>query len=192
MTNRKNIFIKKGQFSASLAPWIALATSVLSLVIGGGWFQEYQKSRNERTAASERLVVEYLQPIAVKLEDNENIYRQLMSESAEPGWGILESYLIKIKRSGVPKNALMKNRIDKLVANNEAILTLLVSYSGYVKTEDFRFQSAKFREHAILYSDRWKSLLEIFTSNGEFPTPALRYPTEFSKAVQNEISAQRH
>jgi hypothetical protein len=39
------------------------------------------------------------------------------------------------------------------------MITLLTKYAAYVKTEAFRVQSERFRDHAIRYRDRWQSLL---------------------------------
>lgn len=183
----------KELFLTTVSTWVAIAASVLSLLIGGGWYQEYHKNQRTQAEANERLIIEYLQPIATLLTDNESIFRELRSEPySEPGWGILESFLIKIQRDGVPKHALMKKRIDTLVQNNETMITLLTKYAAHVKTEAFRVQSERFRDHAIRYRDRWQSLLEVFASKGEFPTAAPVFPTEFPKAVQGEIAARKH
>ena len=106
----------------------------------------------------------------------------------------MESYLIKLRRDGrdgVAKHALMKKRIDTMVQNNETVVTLLTKYAAYIKTDKFRSEAEKFRDHAIRYSDRWKSLIEVFAANGEFPTDAPVFPAEFPKAVQDEISIRR-
>lgn len=182
----------KELFLKTVSTWVAIAASVLSLLIGGGWYQEYQKNQRTLVEANDRLIIEYLQPIATLLTDNESIFRELRSEPySESGWGILESYLIKIQRDGVPKHALMKKRIDTLVQNNEAMITLLTKYAAHVKIEAFRVQSERFRDHAIRYRDRWQSLLEVFASKGEFPTAAPVFPVDFPKAVQSEISARK-
>jgi hypothetical protein len=175
-----------------VSTWITVITSVATLALGGGWYQEHQENERAQLEANQRLVAEYLQPVATLLEDNEVIFKELRAPPyVEPGWGILESYLIKIRRDGVAKHALMKKRIDTLVANNDTIITLLNKYAAYVKTPEFRAESAKFRDHAIRYSDRWKSLLEVYASKGEFPTAAPVFPAEFPAAVQLELRARR-
>lgn len=176
----------------NISTWIAILCSVLSLAIGGGWYQERQKNLRADVEANQRLVVEYLQPVATLLADNEVIFKELRSAPyVEPGWGILESYLIKIRRDGVPKHALMKKRIETLVANNETIITLLSKYAAYAKTPIFESESAKFRDHGIRYNDRWKSLLEVYAANGDFPTDAPVFPEGFSSAVQAELATRR-
>lgn len=187
-----NVLKRKELFLRKVSTWVAIATSVFSLVVGGGWYQEYQKNQNAQVEANVRLIVEYLQPIATLLTVNESIFRELRSEPySEPGWGILESYLIKIQRDGVAKHALMKKRIDTLVQNNEAIITLLTKYIPYIKTEPFRIQSEKFLDHAIRYRDRWQALLEVFASNGDFPTVAPVFPGDLPKALQSEIAKRK-
>lgn len=177
---------------SSISTWVVIACSVISLIFGGGWYQERQKTQRAEIEANQRLVVDYLQPIATLLADNEVIYKELRAAPyVEPGWGILESYLMKIRRDGISKHALMKKRIESLISNNEAILTYLGNYAGYTKTADFRTEAAKFRDHAIRYNDRWKSLLEVFAANGEFPTAAPVFPAAFPAAVQAELASRR-
>ena len=182
----------KELFLSRVSTWVAIVTSILSLLVGSGWYQEYQKNQRMQLEANEKLIVEYLQPIATYLKDNESIFQELRAPPyVEPGWGILESYLIKIRRDGVPKNALMKKRIDTLVQNDETIVTLLTKYAAYIENDSFRVQAEKFRDHAIRYSDRWKSLLEVYASKGDFPTAAPVFPTEFPQAVQDEINTRK-
>jgi hypothetical protein len=78
-----------------------------------------------------------------------------------------------------------------MVQNNQTILMLLLKYSGDVKTNEFRVQSEKFRDHAIRYNDRWRSLIEVYSSKGDFPTAAPAFPTDFPSAVQIEIAARQ-
>ncbi len=191
---------------------VAIVCSILSLVGGGGWYQEHQKTlRAEEDArlhaievqkaehqrlidADQRLVADYLQPIADLLETNSEIYNDLRKpEFVEPpNWGVLESYLIKIRRTGVPKNSEMKQRIDRLVENDLAVVTLLSKYSGYAKTAEFKTEAAAFRNHALLYSDRWKALLEVVTSGGKFRTGVTPFPEGFPAAVKAEIATRQH
>lgn len=176
----------------SISTWVAIVCSILGLLVGGGWYQERQKNVRAEADANQRLVAEYLQPIATLLSDNDVIFRELRSQPyAEPGWGILESYLIKIRRDGVPKHALMKRRIDTLVSNNETIVTLLSKYAAYARTPLFQSEATKFRDHAIRYNDRWKSLLEVYAAKGDFPTAAPVFPETFPAAVQAELEARR-
>jgi hypothetical protein len=174
-----------------ISTWVAIGTSLLTLSIGGGWYQEYQKNQRARQEANERLMAEDLRPIATHLGVNEKIFSELRSEPySQPGWGILESYLIKIQRDGVPLHALMKKRIDTLVDNNTRIITLLTKYSGYVKTPEFKEEADKFLDHAVRYNDRWKTLLEVFAAQAAFPADAPVFPAGFPAAVETEIKAR--
>ena len=176
----------------SISTWIAIVCSVLSLVVGGGWYQEREKNARAEHEANERLIAEYLQPIATMLADNDVIFQELRAPPyVEPGWGILESYLMKIRRDGVPKHAVMKQRIETLVANNQTVITLLGKYAAYAKTPQFQSEAAKFRDHALRYNDRWKSLLEVYAAEGEFPTAAPVFPNRFPATVQAELAVRR-
>jgi hypothetical protein len=175
----------------SISTLVGIFLSIVGLVFGSGWYQEHQKNLRAEIEANERLIVEYLKPIATLLEDNEGLFRELRaSPYSERGWGILESFLIKIRRDGVSTHALMRERIQRLVSNNDTIITLLNRYGAYTKTPQFQMEAAKFRDHAIRYSDRWKSLLEIYASNGVFPTAAPVFPDQFPAAVHAEIAAR--
>ena len=176
----------------SVGTWVAVVASVMSLVVGGGWYQEYQKNLHAENEANARLVAEDLQPIATLLADNNGMYNELSTERyAEPGWGILESFLVRIRRDGVAKHSVMKARIETLTGNNQTVLTLLTKYASYVRTESFKIESAKFRDHAIRYNDRWKALLEVYASVGDFPTAAPVFPAGFPAAVEAELKSRR-
>jgi len=175
-----------------VSTWVAIVTSILALVVGGGWYQEYVKGQREEIEARQRLITDTLAPVQSFLESNTAIFKELKTDRyTEPGWGIQESYLIKIRRDGVAKNSLMKQRVDTLVKNNQSMIALLQKYSGYVRTEEFRASSRAFIDHATLYNDRWNSLLEIFQSGGDFPTAAPVFPEQFPSALQAEIAAVR-
>ena len=177
----------------SLSKWIAIVTSILALAGGTGWYSEHVKSQREAQEARERIIVDTLAPIELLLQTNEGIFKELRSsEYTESGWGIQESYLLKIRRDGTKKNSLMKQRIDTLVKNNQSIITLLQKYAGYTRTPDFRRESQAFVDHASLYNDRWNSLIEIFESGGNFPTGAPVFPEGFPPALRAEIHALKH
>lgn len=186
----ENAHKNKQLFISKLSILVAITTSVISILIGGGWYQEYRKNEQAKIALNEQLITKTLQPVSALLAENKSIYDELSVEPySELGWGILDSYLIKIRRNGVSRNSYMKNQIDKMVNNNEAILTLLRNYT--IKSEELRKQTAAFQEHANRYTSRWKSLIGVFTSNGYFPTGEPIFPKDFPKAVQNEISILR-
>lgn len=174
---------------------IAILTSVFSLVVGSGWYQEYQKNKSALLQANEQLVSDVLQPISGFLSENRAIYDELKTAPyVEPGWGILDSYLIKIRhdpKTGVKKNVYMKSRIDRLVKNNAEILARLQRYTGKEKTANFHALAQAFRDHATRYESRWQSLIEIYQSDGYFPTAEPIFPTDFPQAVKNEIAERQ-
>jgi hypothetical protein len=60
--------------------------------------------------------------------------------------GILESYVIKSRRDGAERNALMRERINRLVCLNTKILTLLDGYGHHnILTNRFMEGAKKFR-----------------------------------------------
>lgn len=168
---------------------IALVLSVLTLLVGGGWYQEYRKAqdtRNEVVRQAQRTALgSVLGPISMRLNENSAIYREMrLPDYVEGNWGILDSYLIKIRRDGVKKNAYMKSRIDALVHNNNEIVTLLRNYAP--ETEDLKVNAAAFIEHATRYNSRWTALIDIFESGGYFPTGQPPFPIAFVQALQIE------
>src|SRR6185436_15551379 len=53
--------------------------------------------------------------IQVALENTKIISDELYDSYLEPGWGILESYVIKVRRDGEARHAVMFQRINRLV-----------------------------------------------------------------------------
>jgi hypothetical protein len=137
-----------------------------------------------------QMVADELQPIAALLHENQGIIAQLEAEPfIEKGSGILESYLAKIRRDGVPKNAEMKQRLDQLAENNTAIVTLIKAYSPHAKTAEFKSEADKFQHYAIAWRDRWNSVMELFMAGGNYPAAGIPFPNEFPRTVRSELAA---
>jgi len=121
--------------SRSTKWWTALVT-VISVVGGTGWIQFFLEKRDSAKRERERVVFEYLQPIQRYLEDNAAIFTELKGPRySEPGMrGILETYLLRIRRDGVSAHPIMRERITTLVKNNNQVVALLQSYN-----QDFHF-----------------------------------------------------
>jgi hypothetical protein len=133
-----------------------------------------------------------LQPIAALLAENQKLIRELQAPPfIEPDSGILESYLVKIRRDGVPKNADMKQRLDQLAESNTAIVTLIKAYSHHAKTPGFTTEADKFRNYASAWRDRWNSLMEIFMAGGNYAVSQVQFPKDFPDAIQAEIAATK-
>ena len=92
-------------------------------------------AHHEREALRElraRFAGNELQPIALMLAEDQALLRELQAAPfTEPNSGILEAYLAKIRRDGVPKHADMKQKLDQLAENNTAIVTLIMAGGNY-------------------------------------------------------------
>jgi hypothetical protein len=157
---------------------------LLAVTAAGTWYA----ARRELVAC---IVDDSLQPIAALLEDDAKILKALQSEQyAASESAILDSYLTRIRRDGVPKNAGMKQRIDQLVNNNTVIVALLSRYSTHARTAAFRAAADRFRDYAIPFRDRWQSVFEIFMAGGNLPAAGPSFPTEMTRALVEEMRHQ--
>jgi hypothetical protein len=167
---------------------LLVAASGLALVAVGAWYHASSALRDSRS----QLVKDTLQPIAVFLEENQALAKELAAEPFnENNAGVLPSYLAKIRRDGVAKHADMKQRLDQLAESNTAIVTLLNAYAPHAKTAAFSTEANKFRTYAIAWRDRWNSVMELFMAGGNYPAASVPFPSGFAPAVQAEIAAAR-
>ncbi|MGO9718973.1 MAG: hypothetical protein ACLPV2_18590 [Steroidobacteraceae bacterium] len=133
-----------------------------------------------------------LEPIEALLDENQAIIKELQTEPfTEKDAAILESYLTKIRRDGVPKHADMKQRLDQLAENNTAVVTLIKAYSPQAKTAAFKSEADKFRNYAAAWGDRWNGVMELFMAGGNYAQSDVAFPTGFPDAVKAEIAAAR-
>jgi hypothetical protein len=173
--NQKNIL-------AFLAVAVVVAVGALGLL-----FYERLQLQEART----RVVVGELQPIAMLLHENQAILKELQAEPfTEKDSGILESYLAKIRRDGVPKHADMKQKLDTLAENNTAIVTLIKAYAPQAKKPAFVPEGDKFLYYAYAWRDRWNSVMELFMAGGNYAAAGVPLPAGFAAAVEAEIKAQ--
>ncbi len=182
-----------------VAVWLPIIVAAfVAIGSGAGWLYEKhvqnERQHEERTQAAakenERLINEYLLRIQVALEKTKVISDEINASYLEPGWGILESYVIKARRDGHDKHALMYQRISRLVQHNGEILSLLDGYQPYILTIEFKKQSAEFRDHAQRYIDRWEVVPKIVVTKQQLPVAKV-FPREFPVAVQHEIEARK-
>lgn len=133
-----------------------------------------------------------LEPVAALLSENQAIIKELQSGSfGEKDAGVLESYLMKIRRDGVPRHADMKQRLDQLAENNTAIVTLIKAYSPEARTPAFKTEADKFRNYAAAWRDRWNGVMELFMVGGNYLASEIPFPIAFPDAVHTEIGAAR-
>jgi hypothetical protein len=167
------------KFSNILAG-VAVGIALISAI---GWFHEHR----ELGVARQTLVADTLDPIAEMLKENEAISGELESgDYAEPGNDFVAAYLLKIRRDGVSKHSEMKQRIDRVINNNTAILALLAKYSTRARTPAFKASAERFRDYAISLRDRWQSLPEIYMAGGNLPATGPMFPAEFSAVLGAE------
>lgn len=120
-----------------------LAVALVS-VLGGA--VAWRHADQLRHASRAQIIAMTLEPIEALLDENKAIIKELQTEPfTEKDAAILESYLAKIRRDGVPKHADMKQRLDQLAENNTAIVTLINVYSLHAKTPAFKSEADKFR-----------------------------------------------
>lgn len=131
-------------------------------------------------------------PIAALLNDNQALLKELQAEPfTEKDFGVLESYLAKIRSDGVTKHADMKQRLDQLAENNTSIVTLVKVYSPHARTAAFTAEGDKFRNYASAWRDRWNSVMELFMAGGNYPASGVPFPAGFPDAVRAEIVAAK-
>lgn len=163
-----------------------MAALIATFVAVSAWYHVHGTLGEIRS----QLIAGELQPISTMLKENQAFVRDLQSEPfTEKDYGILESYLAKIRRDGVAKHADMKQQLDALAENNTAIVTLVKVYSPRAKTSAFTTESDKFRNYASAWRDRWNSVMEIFMSGGNYAVSGVPFPAGFPAAVDTEIAA---
>lgn len=159
--------------------------SAAALVAIAAWHQANETLDKSRT----RAVASLLQPTALLLKENLALIKELQAEPfAEKDAGILASYLAKIRRDGVAKNAQMKQRLDQLAENNIAIVALISAHAPYAKTQAFTAEADKFRKYAAAWRDRWNSVMELFMAGGAYASAEVQFPKSFPDAVQEETA----
>jgi hypothetical protein len=171
----------------TLATWIPVALGVLSLVFGGGWFKTYVEYGQMVQRENQRLLTEYLAPMEVLLNDNDEIFNRIYKNYREGNWGVLESYVVKVRdqpdSSDLP---LMRRDIVTLALNNKEIMVLIKGYAGEARDEEYLRESQKFRRHAQNWINRWAATEEVIRTGDQLPY-AEPFPDAFPSALQREI-----
>jgi hypothetical protein len=165
---------------------VVAVSAIAVLLLGAGWYRAHVELLN----SNGKLVASTLEPAAALLKEDQALISELQTEPySEKDSGILESYLVKIRRDGVGKHADMKERLDTLAENNTAIVTLINAYAPQARTTAFTTEGDKFRNYAAAWRDRWNSVMELFMAGGNYAASEVRIPRGFPDAVQAEIAA---
>jgi hypothetical protein len=160
----------------------ALATNVLMF--------HWQRERTAKESSSAQVSSRLLNSMASLLHENRALLAVLEAKPyGEEGNGILNSYLIKIRRDGVKSSAAMKEHLDALAENDAGLVALIDAYVTRAENPEFRRQSEEFRRYAIAWRDRWNSILELFMNGGSYPAAEISPPPDFLRAVQVELAA---
>jgi len=165
---------------------LAAAVTVAAVLAAGAWLQ----ARSAVGQARSQVLTGELRPLATLLREDRAILTKLQSPVfVEPGSGILEAYLAKIRRDGLPKHVDMKELLDQLAENNTAIVTLLKAYAPQAKTSGFTAEGDKFRNYASAWRDRWNSVMELFMAGGNYAAAEVSFPDGLPAAIDAEIAA---
>lgn len=168
------------------------AIAVLTVLAVVAWVAAGVSIRRQAALqdSSARWSASVLDPLAVLLAEDRQIIHELQTQPfAEDNKGILESYLMRIRTGGVPKNAEMKQRLDRLAENNAAIVTLIKVYAPHARTAAYTAASDNFRNYAAAWRDRWNSVMELFMSGGDYAAAGIPFPPEIVGALANEAAA---
>jgi hypothetical protein len=165
-----------------------VAALIAAMIAVSAWHQAHEAAEEARA----HLIYGELQPIAGMLKENQALITALQTEPfTEPDSGILESYLAKIRRDGVPKHVDMKQKLDQLAENNTAIVTLIKAYSVQAKSSAFTAEADEFRNYASAWRDRWNSVMELFMAGGNYAASGTPFPAGFPAAVDAEIASAK-
>jgi len=165
-----------------------MAALIAAMIALSAWHQAHEAVEEARA----RLITSELQPIAGMLKENQALITDLQAEPfTEQDSGILESYLAKIRRDGVPKHVDMKQKLDQLAENNTAIVTLVKAYAPQARAFAFTLEADKFRNYASAWRDRWNSVMELFMTGGNYASSGVPFPKDFPAAVDAEIAAAK-
>ena len=170
--------------------WIPIIIAFLTLTAGSGWGKVYFDHHVKVEQRNEELRVAYLAKVNTLLETNKSIKDRIYREYREGTWGILESYVEKVKK-GKEKVAilLMANDIATMKGNNEKVISLLTDYSGNSLTTEFKEAMPLYMAHAQNWVHRAENLSEVVQTGQQYPY-AEPFPQQFMSALSAEIAAR--
>ena len=165
---------------------LLVLTTLTTLAGATGWYG----TRAALHACEKQLITTELHPIVTLLNEDNRLLNELQAPPfTEDESGILEAYLVKLRRDGIAKTSGMKQRLDALAENNTAISTLITAYLPNAKTPGFNTESSKFQAYAAAWRDRWNSATELFMAGGNYPAASPVFTKDLITAVRAEIDA---
>lgn len=133
--------------------------------------QELQRQLVEREKTENQTLLDILTKIDQETTSTRTISQTLKDSYLEPGgWGIEESYIIKVRKAktiveGEAQNVAMKGFIEQLISHNNTILNQLDNYpASKALTAEFQAGARDFRSHAQLYIEFWKQTPTLLKS----------------------------
>jgi hypothetical protein len=184
----------------------ALVVSIAALLftIFSYFYSAHNASRDLKTQLLERdktenqKLLDVLTHIDQEMAFTRTISQTLKDSYLEPGgWGIEESYIMKVRRArtiseGEAQNVAMKGFIEQLVEHNKKILNDLDNYPpSKALTSEFQTGTRDFRFHAQLYDELWKQTPTLLQSSDKTlqlpfvpPFPADTWPPGLAKEIE--------
>ena len=141
------------------SPVIILTMAFASAgAVASSWYYADAALEQSKAELAAHTLALTLQP----LEENRRLLDELQTAPfCEPDAEVVESYLTKIRRDGVARNAQMKRLLDELDANNTAVATLLGAYAPRARSPEFIAESQAFRNYAKAWRERWNSVMDL-------------------------------
>ena len=162
----------------------ALALVALSALALSAWTY-HVVTRDQRTAAITS--AEILEAMSDRVQAHATLQRRLQQEPfVEQGAGVLNAYLAKIRRDGLPAHAEMRQVLNELSLVNMSLLTLIELYEPQARTPEFKKEARDFRSYAVLWSDRRDTVMDYLMVGGNLPASEIPFPSRLASAIEAE------
>lgn len=171
-----------------LCSFLLAVAMVLVLVAGALWHRSNSAIEESRT----RVVQALLQSAVALLDENQVLLKEGQAgQPVDKGGDVLEAYLAKIRRDGVPAHSQSRQRLDRIAHNNVAIVTLMTAYGPYARTPALQREMDRFREHVASWQGRWVTVMEVFMVGGTYATAPIAFPPDLPEKLRDELAAAR-
>lgn len=166
-----------------------LALVALSALALSAWTY-HAVTRDQQTAALGG--AEILEAMSEKAQEHATLQQRLQQDPfVEQGAGVLNAYLAKIRRDGLPAHAEMRQALKELSLINMSLLTLIELYEHQARTPEFKKEAKDFRSYAILWNDRQDSVIDYFMAGGSLPASEVPFPSGLAAAIEAERRATK-